>query len=554
MAIIPSDPITDDFNYDKLFQSMNLVTLQRLLDAIRAHGTDGLATEATLEAIKLQTDKMVFTADKLRTTGEDGGGGGGASGLPELIFGTTANLLASAVFNSGILSLVGKSQVETNVLSDVDGTINIIFYEDAAGTDTVRTLNIPYTGGSGYQYFAAPAFSNYVRYSYTNGGTNQTDFLYETKVLTTALSGQIVRLDGTVVSSMVAPITKSVLMGVSASGDYEDVGVTPSGNIQATLLDSQTGSRQIIDLNGAAKFGEAVILVGDVFGASLPSPLQWDSETVGSGGSVSLPGLQRIQTGVTSNSEARYQSTKKARFMLSQFNIFHSGLRVDNVADTDCERRWGAFDPIDASQNGVYWALIDGGWNVAHCINGVETLIPQANWNGTNKDLFNAAPGLAVYEIHYNAGSIFFFQGSNFIHKVSGLPSPYAAKYHFNVAVEVVNKNGNTTNNGIDVYALGTYRLGEERGETISRVFNSDTIIKSGAGYCANAYLSRTGSGGGDATLLIYDGTDNTGFLMGRVDIGSDDVKGMPLNSTFSDGLYIEMSGTGTINATISYE
>jgi len=37
------------------------------------------ATETTLASIKAQTDQMVFTANKLRTTGEDGSGGGGFS-------------------------------------------------------------------------------------------------------------------------------------------------------------------------------------------------------------------------------------------------------------------------------------------------------------------------------------------------------------------------------------------------------------------------------------------------------------------------------------------
>jgi hypothetical protein len=474
--------------------------------------------------------------------------------LSEVIFNTTTPLAIGATFNSAVLSLVGKTQVETHVLADVDGTINLFFYNDDLGTDTIRTLTIPYIGGSGYQYFAAPAFSNYVKYQFVNGGTIQTDFLYQTKALTTALSGQIVRLDGAIVAGMVAPITRSVLTGLDKNGNYENVKATPSGNLQITPIDAQTGSNQIIDLNGAAKLGEAIILVGDVFGNNTPNALQWDEEFIGSGAIASASGLLRVNTGVTANSETRFQSTKKARFMLSQFNIFHCGLKIDNVADANCERRWGVFDPIAASQNGAYFALIDGAWCVGYCKDGVETLIQQASWNGTNKDLFVTGSSLSPYEIHYNAGSIFFFQRGNFIHKVAGLPDPYASEYNFKVAVEVINKNGNVTDNGIDVYALGVYRLGEERGETISRVFTGNTLIKSSAGYVSNAYLSRTGSGGGNANLLIYDGTDNTGFLMGRIDIGADDVKGIQINSTFSEGLYIEITGTGTRNATISYE
>jgi hypothetical protein len=474
--------------------------------------------------------------------------------VASLIFGTTTPLGIAANFSSGVLSLVNKTQVETRVLADTDGTINIFFYEDAAGTDLVRTLTIPYIGGSGFQYFAAPAFSNYVTYEYLNGAVAQTDFLYETKVTTTAINGQIVRLDGSIVEGMVATINRSILTGLDNNGVYKNVKATPSGNLQITNVDSQTNSNQIVDLNGAAKFGEAIILVGDVFGNNNPNALQWDEEFIGSGQLINEAGALRVETSTTANSEVRFQSIKKARFMLSQFNIFHCGLQLDNLADANCERRFGMFDPINPSQNGAYFALIDGAWNVGYCKNGVETLIPQANWNGTNKDLFNDSTALSPYEIHYNAGSIFFFQRGNFLHRVGGLPDPYASEYNFKVAVEVINKNGNTNNNGIDLYALGAYRLGEERGEPISRVFTTDTLIKESAGYIKNAYLSRTGSGGGSANLLVYDGVDATGALMARIDIGADDFKGLAVDSTFSDGLYIEMNGTGTINSTISYE
>lgn len=513
--------------------------------------TSGLATEVTLAAIKSQTDQMVFTASKLRTTGEDGGGGGGG---PSLLFSTTANLGASATFDSGLFPLSLKSQVETRVLSDTDGTLIFNFYSDAGGTDLVRPIAVPYIGGSGYQYFSAPAFSSYVEYLFINSATPQTDFFYETRVLTNAISGQIIRLDGTVVKGMVGSLTRSVLMGVDSNSDPVNVGATPSGNLKVTPIDSQTGSNQIIDLNGAAKFGEAIILVGDVFGNNTPNPLQWDSEFVGSGSIASGQGLLKVQTGVVADSEIRFQSTKKARFMLSQFNIFHCGLRMNNIADANCERRFGVFDPINPTQNGAYYALIDSDWSVAYCKDGIETLIPEANWNGTNKDLFVSSSNLSAYEIHYNAGTIFFFQNGNFIHRVSGLPDPYASEYNFKVGCEVVNKNGNTTDNTIDVYAIGVYRLGEERGETISRVFTVDTLIKSSSGYVENVYLSRTGSGGGSAALIVYDGIDNTGIPMARIDIGSDDIKGISVDSTFSDGLFIEITGSGTKSATISYE
>lgn len=99
MAIIPSDPITDDFNYDKLFQSMNLVTLQRLLDAIRAQGGSGLATEATLALIEAITSQMNFTGGALdvNATISTAGLSTEAKQDAQIVLETAANLLLTSL-------------------------------------------------------------------------------------------------------------------------------------------------------------------------------------------------------------------------------------------------------------------------------------------------------------------------------------------------------------------------------------------------------------------------------------------------------------------------
>lgn len=364
--------------------------------------------------------------------------------------------------------------------------------------------------------------------------------------------------------AMPVSLNQNTILPVSLSND-SDVFIKGVSTLRAEVskvnslhispFDSSTGSRQIIDQNGAAKVGEAIILAGDVFGTVTPNTLQWDDEFVGSGASTPDDGFQRIETGTTANSEARFQSVKKARFMLSQFNIFHAGLKLNNIADTDCRRRFGAYNPIGTS-NGAFFEVDGGAWSINTVKNGVVTSVPQGSWTGNGAADFDATPDLAVYEIIYNAGTIFFFQGANLLHRqaVNTLGETYAASYHFNVGVEVVNSNGNTTDNAIELYAMGIYRLGEERGETISRVVTSDTLMKTGAGYCTQASLSRTGSAGGSGTVTIYDGVDNTGLAMARLDVGGDDIKGVPIKSTFSDGLFIEVSGTGTNSVTIGFE
>jgi hypothetical protein len=336
-----------------------------------------------------------------------------------------------------------------------------------------------------------------------------------------------------------------------------------------SVYDNQTGSRAIVDQNGAIKLGEAIILSGDVLYGQALGDLLWGSLSINGGVTAGGAGEQTLNTGTTANGEIILQSRKRSRFMISQFNISHFGIQLDPagaLSDPNTIIEWGNVDFIDfaggaslnATPNGIFFRVQGNAtepvWSVVSVKNGVETETPFSSWNGVSKDSFIKAPNLSVYEIQYNAGTAIFFQGPNFVHKLAGLTSTYAANYNFPVALRIRNINGSTTDRSFASRAAGAYRLGEERGETISRVFNTDTLIKTGAGYISNAYLSRTGSGGGAATLICYDGVDATGTPMARVDIGADDLKGISVNSTFSEGLYITVTGTGTVNATIGFE
>lgn len=507
---------------------------------------------------------LAFTGDRLKVDADVSGG----ANVPELIFGTTTPLGASATFASGILSLVGKSQVETRVLSDTDGTLIFDFYEDAAGADLVRSLSITYIGGSGYQYFAAPAFSNYVEYSFVNSGTPQTDFMYETKVLTSSISGQIVRLDGTVVNGMVAPVTRSVLAGQTITSEFQNVGVTNAGNIKTSLFDGQSGFPSIIDPNGSLKTAEVIVLCGGVLSGVALSSLLWQELSINGGTRTGGQGEQLLSTGTNPDGGYILQSRKKARFAITMFNINHLGIQLlqADLEDPNTIFEWGSVTFLDdagslnATPNGLFMRVTgavpptDPTWEIISVKDGVETVVDSSNFNGPQASLLNKRPSLSVYETRYNAGTGLFYQGANYLHRVAGLTATYAATYDFPVACRIRNINGNTTNRSVASRALGTYRLGEERGELIPRAFTANTLIKTGAGYIGKASLSRTGSAGGAGTALIYDGVDATGVLMGRIDVGGDDIKGVTLDGTFSDGLYIDISGSGTNTLTINFE
>lgn len=349
---------------------------------------------------------------------------------------------------------------------------------------------------------------------------------------------------------------------------YNNLGLqgTATNPFNIAIRDSSTGSRAIVDQNGAVKLGEAIILSGDVlYGQSL-SDILWQSLSINGGTTFGAPGEQRLETGTTANGEIILQSRKKSRFMISQFNISHFGIQLDplgNLSDPDTITEFGNVTFLDddgnlnAQANGIFFR-VQGGftpvWSIVSVKNGVENETPLASWNGAQKDNFNTAPNLSVYEIQYNAGTAIFFQGSNFIHRLAGLTSTYAATYNFPVALRIRNINGNINNRSFGSRAAGAYRLGEERGELISRALTVNTLLKTGAGYVGKASLSRTGSAGGSGFANIYDGTSNQGILIGRIDVGGDDVKGITLDGTFSNGLYVEITGSGQTTLNINFE
>lgn len=176
-------------------------------------------------------------------------GAGTSSGTQEaqsdkIAFSTTTVLAGGATYSSGVLALSPKySQVQTQVLASKAGTINIYWYSDAAGTDLVRTLTIPYGASDGFQMFSAPAFTPYVKYEYVNAsGAAQTDFYFDTKFLRKPLSPQMLRVDGTIVGGMVSALNRSIIAGQSSGGGggYVNVKVNPSGTLETNATVSGT--------------------------------------------------------------------------------------------------------------------------------------------------------------------------------------------------------------------------------------------------------------------------------------------------------------------------
>jgi hypothetical protein len=166
-------------------------------------------------------------------------------------FSTNSVLTSGQTYDSGILSLVGYTQVQTDLLSvGANGTTTIKFYEDAGGTNLLRTLVSPYTSGDGFKILSAPAFTPYVRYQFECTSTGQTQFYFDTKFTTKSISGQILGLNDFVSGGMVANLGRSVIVGQEPDGSFTnqkidgvafrtDIALVSGGTYTSTLVSTE---------------------------------------------------------------------------------------------------------------------------------------------------------------------------------------------------------------------------------------------------------------------------------------------------------------------------
>jgi hypothetical protein len=208
-----------------------------------------------------------------------------ASGLA---FSTTALLGNGISFDSGVLNLTNYTQVQTSILSDKNGTIAISFLQDSGGADILRTLTIPYIGGSGFKMFSAPAFTPYVKYVFTCDEVGQTDFYFDTKFLITSLSGQLLGIEDFIAPGMVANLGRNVQVGKDPNGIFINNPVAGVDNNNSTesilgIAGVFTGGWSRVDLFGEIK----VASTSDVESASCFLQLSHDGISVDT--SLNLP-------------------------------------------------------------------------------------------------------------------------------------------------------------------------------------------------------------------------------------------------------------------------
>lgn len=331
------------------------------------------------------------------TAGYDPSGKMTAQKQGGVAFVTTTNLLAAATYNSPIISTTGYSQLQTHILADQAGTINVYFYSDSAGTDAVRTLTIPYAIADGYRLFSAPVFSDYIKYSFTNGAVDQGDFYYETKLFTTAISPQILGVDAFIAPNMVSTLSRSVITALTPAGVYQNVNSDYNGDLKVS-----------IGQNNRSAFGELSIasmepIVQEMFTYNINTRLF--NTTVANGGTVTQGNAMAVVgTSTTTGSTAQMSTRKSARYrpglgLVCRFtSLFTAG-----VAGT--YQYSGCID----DQDGFAFGYDGETFGILHRSNAsgavVDTWIPQTTWNRDPADGTKTLPVLDT-----SKGNVFSIQ------------------------------------------------------------------------------------------------------------------------------------------------
>jgi hypothetical protein len=315
------------------------------------------------------------------------------SNQSKLAFSTNELLANGETYDSEIVDLSEYTQVQTHVLSDVDGTITINFIRDAAGTDILRTLTIPYVGGSGYQTFSAPAFTPYVRYQFTADQAGQTDFYFDTKFLITALSAQILGADAFISPLMTANLNRSILVGRTSGGYYSNVAIEPvTNNLQVDMPRSAFGELEAVQPTPVIQADFIYNVNADIV----------DSATTGSGTVTHANTMAVLQTTAAASSSAKISTKRFLKYRPGQgAHVRGTALFTSGVADS--EQLFGCGD----DDNGLFFGWNGATFGIMSRTGGVDTWVNQADWNGDNMEGAGGASNPSGQTLDTTKGNVY---------------------------------------------------------------------------------------------------------------------------------------------------
>jgi hypothetical protein len=473
----------------------------------------------------------------------------GDNSVLSIVNSSTANIAVSGTFTGTYEDTLLFNDIMVMVHISENATLYYDFSMD--GVTAHRTVQYSIDANTGTPHKLARV-ARYGRVRLQNDGGSiatvslQTIFSGVTKAhLTTNVSAPVNDFSD-------AELVRAILVGKNPQGDYENINIAIGGGSLSSLIDPETAAPSLIAPNGVLHVAGLVRLVGDNFidGEPLLSEI-WNTSLVNGGTITTADGELDLNTNTTANGEVSVETRRPARFVTGTFNISHQAMSLPNWQNTDVVRQFGCYDPQSGSNNGVYFENDSGTWTLKRLKNGivVET-VSEGSFNG-NSPLVKD-DNVHIYEIMYNAGTIFWLQDRKFIHRSASLSSAAYGTSHLKDGHKIFNKNGNTVNNKL-----------VSRGSSIGRIGGADAVpsfkyISSPGSYFIKNTPGRlhrvviTDRGTAAATINIYDSTTAGGTLITSLDT-NDVLQELNYELEFDVGLTVEALGS-SVKLTVVYD
>jgi hypothetical protein len=327
--------------------------------------------------------------------------------------------------------------------------------------------------------------------------------------------------------------------------------LTPEGRLmtESTISGRETTGRHVwvsptnsLNVNTDVRLvGTDVRLVGTNFDGTVKDINFW-TETVTNGGTVTKNGEIVLNTNTTANGTAKYVSIERARFVIGSGLKFQGFFSFFTAGDTDNIRRCGAYD----ANEGFFFELDGTTFSVGTRTGTSDTLVSSGSFNGTYGDTFAPLSGEVYYklEIEWTPGGVFFYVNSKLLHSIA--QGHLVKVLSLPITFENINDNSNATE--VKFYCLGVVILRQGMlitNPTSTYITTNDTfVLKQSPGTVQRVIITS-----GDVT--IYDGLSVAGSIIGFV-LGSTATVSVEFGCTFSVGLTVVT--TGSPQLTVVYE